>query len=74
MATLPTVLKPVQPYLLISKQFGKRDPVVAYYCKRNVCYCATDTDTCGSVRGLHCIDIDLINIMGCGAGTAVSYV
>ena len=30
---IPAALKPVQPYLLLSKQFAKRDPIITYYGK-----------------------------------------
>lgn len=29
---VPDVLKPIAPYLRLSKQFQSRDPVIAYYC------------------------------------------
>lgn len=28
---VPPALKSVQPYLVVAKQFSKRDPIVAYY-------------------------------------------
>ena len=30
----PTALRSLQPYLMVSKQFAKRDPIVSYYGRR----------------------------------------
>lgn len=54
MSNPPASLKAIQPFLIVSKQYRERDPVVAYYCKQKTRSYANDTGAGGFRRAFCC--------------------